>query len=105
MSTLLPNGKRSKATRRVPPVATQPAPPTTRVEYLQQGWGWKQVEFQRWTPMYLVLRYPNSGKDWLISQRALQDLVADGSLRIEGEIPLMWRGIVGSGAERDGRAQ
>jgi hypothetical protein len=43
-------------------MATQPAQSTTRVEYLQQGWGWKQIEFQRWTPMYLVLRYPNSGK-------------------------------------------
>jgi hypothetical protein len=86
-------------------MATQPAQSTTRVEYLQQGWGWKQIEFQRWTPMYLVLRYPNSGKDWLISQKQLQNLVAGGSLRIEGAIPAAWQSIVARDEQRGYRHQ
>lgn len=68
--------------------------PQTRVQVLRPGWGFTPVEFVRWTPSYLVLRYPASKRDWMVSRRQVAEWLSEGSLRIEGEIPAGWRDVV-----------
>lgn len=66
----------------------------TRVFYRRPGVGFQELEFLRWTPRYLVVRYPASGKEWLMDRRAVKHWVERGSLLVEGEAPADWRELV-----------
>ena len=58
----------------------------TRIFYKFNG-PEQELEFVHWTPMYLVVRYPVSGKPWRMGRALVNKWLESGVLRIEGEIP------------------
>lgn len=49
------------------------------------------MEFVGWTTRYLIVKHPpsspNAGEDWRMGRNLVNHYLAQGRLRIEGEIP------------------
>jgi hypothetical protein len=58
----------------------------TRVFYKFNG-PEQEIEFICWTLVYLVVKYPASGKPWRMGRKLVNQWLESGVLRIEGEIP------------------
>lgn len=58
----------------------------TRVFYKFNG-PEQELEFVAWTPKYLVVKYPASGKPWRMGRALVNRYLQSGVLRIEGDIP------------------
>jgi hypothetical protein len=60
--------------------------PTT-VEFNFDGAGWKPLRFVRWTPRFLVVEYPTSGKPWRIGYPTVRSWITQGVMRLDGFLP------------------
>jgi len=51
----------------------------------------QEMEFVGWTTRYLIVKHPpsspNAGEDWRMGRNLVNHYLAQGRLRIEGEIP------------------
>ena len=66
---------------------TIPQKKQTRVFYKGDMKPEVELEFVHWTPLYLVVKYPTSGKPWRMGRKLVNQWLAQGVLRIEGEKP------------------
>lgn len=50
-----------------------------------------ELEFVKWTPRFLVVKYPptslNAGKDWKLGRNLLNYWLRQGVIRLEGSVP------------------
>jgi hypothetical protein len=52
---------------------------------------WIELEFVKWTPEFLIVKYPagslSAGKDWKMGRKLVNYWLQQDMLKIEGDIP------------------